>query len=790
MAAATTTTRAGESKHDMDRKPSGRLTRIGGHTTCLVVLTGALGVMPASAASVDQTRNDTRDTPARPAKTSRRSGPAAPAQPAGRAASASAATDDDATQLGTVDVTGRFPGADAATRGYTAHTTQGATKTDTPLLETPQTVDVVTRDQIADQGSRDINDALRYTPGVFTGLAGASSRQDVTALRGFSGGDVDNAFLDGLRLMSDGGSYSNLQIDPYMLERVDVVKGPSSVLYGRAQPGGLVNYTTKRPQAKAERHIQFYGGSFDTFGGGIDLTGPLPNKDWGNYRIVGHAETSDTQYDVVKSERYAIMPEVDLNLSDDTDLLLQAYIQHDPAAGFHGSVPYDLSVNHNRFGRTVDPSWVDADRNNEKFDRDQRMFSYQLTHHVNDHVTLHSKARYTDLKTELAQVYQYGFTGNGAELARYYSGADEHLKAFSADNNVQVDFATGRVQHEVLAGFGYQQRTNRVRNYGAAASSLDPFDPDYSSNARLADTAALTSDMDRKLKQFGVYLQDQMSWKRWHLLVSGREDYLRREYQSYLSSNTGRDDRSDDAFSGRAALLYESKWGLSPYVSYSEAFNPTTDTSVDGVVPQPEKSNQYELGVKYQPPGTNALFTLALYDLTQKNVQQRTTVSPITYEGVGNIQSRGVEFTAKADLSNKLHVIAGYSYNDIEYQNDIDTATLTTSAGNTPVRTPNQLASLWLKYDFPKSVSAGIGGRYVGKSYADAANDLKVPSYALADAMVKVDLGAWARKLHGVSLRVNANNLFDKKYVASCFAEDYCYYGEKRNVTATVDYRF
>ncbi len=355
--------------------------------------------------------------------------------------------------------------------------------------------------------------------------------------------------------MSDGGSYSTLQIDPYMLERVDVVKGPSSVLYGRAQPDGLVNYVTKRSQAETERHIQFDGGSFDTFGGGLDLTGALPDKSWGRYRVVGHAATSDTQYDVLKSERYAIMPEVDLNLSGDTDLLLQAYIQHDPAAGFHGSVPYDLSVNANRFGRTVAPSWVDADRGNEKFNRDQRLFSSQLTQRVNDHVTLCSKSRYTDLETELAQVYQYGFTGNDAELARYYAGAEEHLKAFSTDNNAEIMFDTAALQHDVLVGFGYQQRANRVRNYGTVASSLDPFDADYSSNPRLADSAALTSDMDRKLKQFGVYLQDPMAWNCWHLLLSGREDYLQREYLSYLASNQGRDARSDDSFSGRAALL-------------------------------------------------------------------------------------------------------------------------------------------------------------------------------------------------------------------------------------------
>src|SRR5699024_10439935 len=219
----------------------------------------------------------------------------------------------------------------------------------------------------------------------------------------------NNMFLDGLRLLSDPGSYTNIQINPFFLERIDVVKGPSSVLYGHVMPGGLVNYTTTKPLAARQGLIELYGRSFDTVGGGIDFTGPLPDKDWGSYRLIGHASTTNTQYDVVKRESYTIMPEVSLNLTDDTTLLLSAYIQHDPAGGFHGAVPYDLSVNGSRFGGTVDPSWVDQSRGNNKFDRDERLFSYELTHRVNDNITLHSRSRYANVATDMAQVYQIGF---------------------------------------------------------------------------------------------------------------------------------------------------------------------------------------------------------------------------------------------------------------------------------------------------------------------------------------------------------------------------------------------
>ncbi|WP_111748508.1 TonB-dependent siderophore receptor [Salinisphaera orenii] len=680
-----------------------------------------------------------------------------------------------------------IPDADQPTKGYTTDSSRGATKTDTPLIETPQQVDVVTREQIADQGSRTINRALRYTPGVFTGLAGASSRQTTIALRGFSGGDVNNTFLDGLRLLSDPGGYSNIQIDPFFLERIDVVKGPNSVLYGRAQPGGLVNFTTKKPLNEQQGHVQFYGGSFDTFGGGFDLTGPLPEADWGSYRVVGSAETSDTQYDVVERRRYTLMPEVRLDFTQDTKLLLQAYLQHEPEGGFHGSVPYDLSVDNSRFGRTVDADWVDASRGNSKFERDEYLVSYKLTHQLNDAVKLTSKARYSKVSVDLAQVFQNGFNGNGADLTRFYTGTREDLNAFSIDNNAKIDFETGPIEHRVLAGLGYQRRDNDVRYASAGATPLDPFDPDYAGDA-VVGNADFAPSNDRELRQIGVYIQDQMAWNRWHLVLGGRQDYLEREYES---GSTGvRNTRNDDSFSGRAALLYESKSGISPYVSYSEGFNPSAYTPAGNNIAPPTSSHQYEFGVKYQPNGIDALFTLAFYDLIQENVQQRTAVVPPDFINAGDIESRGVEFAAKADLTHKLHLAATYSYKDVEYQDDISQSGVSIQSGNTPVRTPQQQASLWLAYDFPLSVRAGLGGRYVGESYANGANTAKVPDYAVADAFASFDLGVLTPTLDGASLRVNANNILDKKYVQSCFSKTNCYYGTERNVTATLDYRF
>ncbi|MFC0338104.1 iron complex outermembrane recepter protein [Kushneria avicenniae] len=700
--------------------------------------------------------------------------------------------DDQGTD--TMVITGQnLSDVDGPTQGYSVQGSDAGTKTATPLAETARTINVVTRQQLDDQGITNINDALLYTPGAFTGLAGASKRSDVVSLRGFHGGDVDNTFLDGMRLQSDPGAYSAMQIDPFFLERVDVVKGPASSLYGRTMPGGMVSMTTKKPQSEQQGLFRLYGGSFDTYGAGIDVTGPLSDPSLGAYRITALGSSSDTQFDVAKRERYAIMPQITLTPTEDTDLTLQAYLQHDPAGDYHGAVPYDLSVSGSRFGGTVDSSWSDADPANDVFRRNQRIFSYQLQHRFSDNLTFNSRARYTNMDVEVGQVYQVGFTGNGAELARGYSGSNEDLQAFSTDNNLQYEIMTGEVEHTLLAGFDYQRRKNDAKfssaptQQGASVRPLDPFNPDYSGNS-LSGEPGVYADDTRKVQQGGIYLQDQMRWNRWNLTLGGRQDFLDREYHSHLYGNT--DSRNDKSFSGSASLLYRFDSGIAPYYSYSEAFNPSPDSSVDGLVPEPVDSQQHEIGVKYQPPGTDDLYQIAFYDLTQENVQQRTTVSPVSYISAGDIRSRGVELSANAALTDRLRAIAGYSYNDIEYRDSVSQDGVNIESGNTPVLSPEQTASLWMQYDFPRGVRGGVGGRYVKGSYANADNTRKTGDYTLADAFVSVDLGEFSNELNGATLKLNATNLFDKKHVTGCFSENYCYFGDERQVTATLDYRF
>ncbi|AVR06059.1 TonB-dependent siderophore receptor [Pluralibacter gergoviae] len=663
------------------------------------------------------------------------------------------------------------------TRGYTAKTSSGATKTDRPLVETAQSISVVTRQQMEDQGAANVGQALNYTPGVNSGFGGASSRFDAISLRGFHGGDVDNIFLDGMRLMSDGGSHNVLQIDPWFIERVDVIKGPSSAPYGQSVPGGLVNLTSKRPQFKSEGHLRAFVGSQATKGLAFDYTDAI-NSQWA-YRITGITRNTNTQYSDTREERYAIAPSLLWQPDSDTSLLLQAYLQKDPSGGYHGSLPLDgTRYKHN--GRRLHRDVNEGD-SGDGYQRRQQIYSYAFDHQFNDVWSLHSSASYSHINASLDQVYQTGWIGSGNTLSRGYSGSRGSLDGWSTDNRLQADFSTGAVGHTVTVGGEYHRLRNDLWSGWGSASPLDPWSGYTASRGH---TVTGSDDNNRRYYQTGAYLQDEMTWNRWHLDVAGRYDRIvsRQVSDTYHTSSR----RSDDRVSGRGSLLYAFENGFSPYFSYSQAITPAMLPGADGTLLKPTTSQQVEAGLKYQPPGTADLYSIAVYDLTQKDVATRDpNIATATYIPAGKVRSQGVELEARNQLTPRLSTIAGYTWNRLRFH-DTDDGT----AHNTPQLTPNQMASLWARYQFDYGLSAGAGVRYIGRQWADDANSERLPSVTLFDAMVRADAGAWSPALKGAWLQVNANNLGDREYVSGCYGTTNCYRGAERSVMATVGYDF
>ncbi|OWJ97106.1 TonB-dependent siderophore receptor [Pseudomonas sp. A46] len=666
--------------------------------------------------------------------------------------------------------------------GYLATHSQIATKTSKALLETSQSVSVVTREQIDDQGSKTVQQAMRYTPGIFTGQVGASNRYDYIVMRGFADNSVDNVYLDGLKTMGDSGTFSSLQVDPYFLERIDVLKGPSSVLYGRSLPGGLVALTSKKPLYEDYHQVQATLGNLDQKGLGFDFSGPLDEEKRIAYRLVGLGKGGDTQFDHTREERYAIAPTLAIDFSDDTTLTLLGYLQHDPNGGYHSGVPADGSLYpHN--GRRIDRDFFDGEPALDDFDRTQRMVGYQLEHRFDDVWSARQNLRYLSAQVDLSQVYGYQWTGAGSNaLNRYFSGASEDLDAYILDNMVQAEFDWGPARHTLLTGLDYQKRKAKVDWTSASVSPLDAFDPVYG-NATLGPL--YEDNHTRRLEQTGLYLQDLVDLDRWRFSLGLRQDWV--DVSDQNRSTGGRSEGDWSRFTGRAGVLYLFDNGVAPYISYSESFNPNAYSDNTGKPLEPTEGKQWEAGLKFQPADSDSLYTASLFHIVQQNVASKLPQNSY-YESVGEVRSQGLELEANTQLTEQLKVLASYTYTDITYSESVDKAV----QGNTPNQAPRHMASIWGQYDFDAGaldgLRTGLGVRYVGKSWADKENTLHVPSYTLVDALIGYDLGKLGLK--GMDLSLNANNLLDEDYVASCYSLDFCYFGEQRNLTATLGYQF
>ncbi|MDC8802818.1 TonB-dependent siderophore receptor [Halomonas pacifica] len=658
-------------------------------------------------------------------------------------------------------------------------TASAATKTETPFIETPQAVSLVEREDWETRGAESVQRAADYTPGVFTNQIGASNRYDYLVLRGFADGSINNTFLDGLKVMSDGGSFNSLVIDPWFLERFEVVKGPASVLYGRASPGGLVAQTSRRPEFESGGELRLRLGNNAQRGAAFDVTGPLDAERRVAFRLTGLADAADTQFGPLEEERYAFAPQLTWDIGDATSLTLHAYLHRDPEGGSHSGLPFEGTVV-DRNGRRISNNFFEGEEAFEKFERDQTMVGYEFEHRFSDALSARQRLRYTEVDVELAQVYAFGWA-SPTELNRYFSGGDESLDALTVDNQLEARLATGGVDHTLLLGLDYQQRDNEVLWTSGAFPAIDAFDPQYGAGP---STMYPETRQHRELEQTGLYLQDQLAFGNWHANLGLRHDWVDISNSDPLSGTASELD--DTQVSGRAGLLYAFDNGLAPYASYSTSFSPNSTTDQNGDLLAPTEGEQVELGLKYQPPGTRNRYSLALFDITQENVSAKLP-NETFYRATGEIQSRGVELEAHHQLTEALSVQAAYSYTDVTLEQTGDA-----NEGNHDNQVPRHQLAVWGNYAVQSGalagLDAGLGVRYHADIHADDANTEMVPDYTLVDATLGYDLSRLG--LDGMSARLNVGNLLDEEYVASCYDLNFCYFGAERSVTATLNYRF
>ncbi|MCJ2012253.1 TonB-dependent siderophore receptor [Methylobacterium sp. J-076] len=701
--------------------------------------------------------------------------------------------------------------------GYVASRSVVATKTDTPILETAQSVSVVGRKQIEDQNALTINQALRYTPSVTTeqrGGAGAT-RLEQFYIRGFTA----PLFLDGLSL--PGSRDASPTVDPYRLERIDIIKGPASVLYGQSGPGGIVNLVSKVPQFVRHGEIFVQGGDFNTVRGGVDVGGPIPSDipglaDQFAYRVIASGWNADGPAVTTKVERALISPSLTWRPSTDTSLTVIANYQRDPFSGFYGGFPAVGTVFPRNFGNGIvgrlPVDFYDGDKGIERSDRTQGSIGYLFDHRINENIRLHSAGRYLHSDGDYRSVYSAfnpanGPFASGPLIPRAVIATQVGIDAWTMDNNAVANFDTGPLAHTALVGVDH--RTFETRTLGTPfpnAPSLNALAPNY---AMTIAVPAFTTDSRVTAEQTGVYFQDQIKVDRLVLTLGGRYDVARQSgpTRNLITNAVATQNVPADAFTGRASLLYLFDSGIAPYVSYSEAFEPITsgrifDTAFGtvGRVPDPVSSNQYEAGIKYQPPGTDILLTAAAFDIRRSNATNPDPAHNGFVLQTGEVGVQGVEFEARASITERLSLVGGFSLLDIRTTRDITTTTndLTGRSvplvGRRPVLVPDSTASVFADYRFTDGAlrGLGIGGgvRYLGPSWGDPANTFKVPSSVLLDAVLSYDLRYLDPKLEGFQLQVNAQNLLDETYVTSCYSYSGCYYGLPRTVLATLRYRW
>ncbi|MCB8889323.1 TonB-dependent siderophore receptor [Vreelandella malpeensis] len=660
---------------------------------------------------------------------------------------------------------------------------QAATKVATPFLETPQSVSTITDEQMQRRGVDTVQRAADYTPGVYTNQVGASNRFDYLVLRGFSDGSLSNTFLDGLKLMGDANSHSTMRIDPWFLDSIEVVRGPASVLYGRASPGGVVALNSKRPEFEPGGELRFRVGNNNQRSAAFDVTGPLGDTQRVAFRLTGIAHAADTQFDPAEEERYAIAPRLTWDMTDATSLTLEAYLQDEPEGGYHSGVPFEGAVVP-RNGRRISNNFFDGEPAYDAYERTQRMFGYSLEHRFNEQVTGRQLLRYLNSDVLLNQPYGFGWTSpTSDELTRYYSGAEESLEAWTVDNQLEAHLDSGAMAHTLLFGVDYQRRENDVAWPSGAFPSLNAFDPIYGVDPSEVTFYAPVRER-HQIEQTGIYLQDQIALDSWRFTLGGRYDWV-------SIDNTNRDTNdnsslSDTQLSGRAGVVYLFDNGVAPYVSYSTAFTPTSFVDERGDLLAPMEGEQWEAGVKVQPEGSQSQFSAAVFHIRQENVATKEQPTD-PYRAVGEIESRGLELEAQTRLTDTLSLQAGYSFTDITYAKSDDG-----NEGNNAIYAPRHQLQAWGHYaptdGLLSGMDAGLGVRHYADIAADRANTEKVPDYTLVDATVGYDWGQ--QGFEGVETRLNVNNVLDKEYVATCNSLDYCYFGAERSVTASVHYRF
>ncbi|HIE4154342.1 TPA: TonB-dependent siderophore receptor [Enterobacter hormaechei] len=656
--------------------------------------------------------------------------------------------------------------------------TNSATKSAVAESKTPQVINTIAAKEIEQRHASSVNEILRYAPGVSTEVRGSTSYMSEYKIRGFN---VEQEFYNGLQLPYNVTGNTKARIDPLLIESVDILKGPSSVLYGGGSPGGLVNIQSKKPQKEAKTELGFNTGNRNLKEGYLDSTGQIATSDW-NYRLLGKATESDEQAHTTRYENYLVAPSVTWQPDDKTRLTIDALAQNTPS--LTPSDPMPLSYLRSKYADRRDYAGDEW----SGFKQRQWMLGYSFEHEFDSGWGFNQKARYFDVDTHQRSAYSTGTGSEVYQLNRFAYTTDEDLQSFNIDNQVTRTVALGDWKHHLLTGFDYQKLNSHFHyRYASPTPGIDMRNPDHSQIDN--DALGLETAQKNRLsyQQNGYYLQDQIAFGGLNVLASLRYDDYRSVTTNYLQ-NGDKAWVSQDRLTKRLGALYAFDNGLSPFISYSEGFAPVSPQgTLTAKDVKPTTSKQVEGGVKYLLAEYATTFTASVFNIRQKNV---VTSDPgfLNYRQTGEVESKGAELSAMSRPTDNLTLIANYAYThainteDDKYQ------------GKRPTQVPENAFNLWGDYTFDstplRGLTLGAGARYTGPMEISPANDAgKLGGTTQYDLAASYRLGELAPSLEGLTLKASAQNVTNKETL-TCYDATNCWIGRDRTFQVGASYSF
>ncbi|QVN03624.1 TonB-dependent siderophore receptor [Pseudomonas rhodesiae] len=677
-------------------------------------------------------------------------------------------------QATTVTGEGDYETAQGPVKGYHATRSASATRTDTSIHETPQSISVVSKDVVEDLGATRLQDALDYAGGV--GRANNFGGQGLTTftVRGFTTGEF---YRNGFPI---NRGYPNMP-DANTIERLEVLRGPATMLYGRGDPGGTFNVVSKQPLA--ERTVTL-GSQLNDQGmqrGTLDASGPLDEEGRLAYRLNVVGEGGDTFRDHVSTERYGVTPVLTWQASDDTEVIFEGDFMRN-------NHPLDRGLT--RFANQAgtpsrDTFWGDKDVG--KLHNDNNMAQLRFEHMLNDSWTLGGGFQWLDGTLQGNAIEANGpgsLSADGRTLQRNFN----YRKLEWTDKDYQLNltghFSTGGFDHTLLTGIEYEDYDYQsiIQRSSAAAGTypIDIFNPVYG-QTRPPLTRTPTHDKEN-LKTYAAFVQDQVALtERLKVLGGARFERFEHDYESYVTGVKPWQ-AADNAVTPRLGVIYDLTDTVAVYADAARSFKPNTGASREGGGFAPEKGKSYEVGIKWEALDRQLSVDAAIYQIEKKNVLTTDPVDSTFSVAAGQVRSRGFDLNVAGNLTPEWRVIGGYAYVDAEVTRDN-----TLRSGTRLLNIPRNSFSLLNVYEFQdgalKGLGLGAGGKYVDERAGQTANS----AFSMG-AYTVVDLLSYYKVNDKIRLNLDVKNLFNREYEEGAFGNIYAYPGAPRTVQVGIAY--